>query len=84
MFVYHSLSLSGRIKLEPDLEPDSPQKLLSCKVLKNLRNLDEFYRYLNFEKIENLDNFSKSCACYRCVQTKIAMEKKLVATPQHM
>ena len=27
MFVYHSLSLSGRIKLEPDSEPDLTEKL---------------------------------------------------------
>ena len=27
MFVYHSHSLSGRIKLETDSEPDSPKKI---------------------------------------------------------
>ena len=34
MFVYHSHSLSGRIKLEPDSEPDSTEKLAILPILR--------------------------------------------------
>ena len=43
MFVYHSHSLSGRIKLEPDSEPDSTEKFA---VLQNLQSSKSIFAQL--------------------------------------
>ena len=55
---------------------NSTQNSLSCTVLKNLNNLDEFYRYLNFDKMENLVNFSKLYACSRPVWSNKECDRK--------
>ena len=59
---------------------NSTQNSLSCKLLKNLSNLDEFYRYLNFEKWKIWSIFQNyKHIPDRCGLTKNAIEKNNIA-----